>query len=196
MFAGLEGFGPLPRRERLPAGFRYEPDFLSAAEERELLGRLAGFELREFRWEGYTARRLTASFGLGFSFSAGRLVEGPPVPACFEPLIERVADRLGLRRRDFPNLLLTQYPPGAVIGWHRDAPPCRTICGVSLGSDCRFRLRPHEPGRRSRETQLSLPVERRSLYVMSGAARSDWQHSIAPVPDTRYSITLRTLRSW
>jgi alkylated DNA repair protein (DNA oxidative demethylase) len=34
----------------------------------------------------------------------------------------------------------------------------------------------------------------RSAYVLAGAARSNWQHSIPPVPDLRFSITFRQLR--
>jgi hypothetical protein len=30
--------------------------------------------------------------------------------------------------------------------------------------------------------------------MISGAARSKWQHSIAPAKELRYSITFRTLR--
>ncbi len=37
-------------------------------------------------------------------------------------------------------------------------------------------------------------MNRRSLYVMKGESRTDWQHSTAAVRTVRYSITLRTLR--
>jgi alkylated DNA repair dioxygenase AlkB len=32
-----------------------------------------------------------------------------------------------------------RYPPGATIGWHRDAPAFETVIGVSLASACRLR---------------------------------------------------------
>jgi hypothetical protein len=35
----------------------------------------------------------------------------------------------------------------------------------------------------------------RSGYVLSGAARYAWQHSIPPTKALRYSITFRTLRA-
>jgi hypothetical protein len=79
--------------------------------------------------------------------------------------------------------------------WHRDAPPFDTIAGISLLSNCLFRLKPHDKAHQSRKAVLSLPVQRRSLYIMAGASRTDWQHSIAPVSQTRYSITLRTLNT-
>jgi alkylated DNA repair dioxygenase AlkB len=41
----------------------------------------------------------------------------------------------------------------------------------------------------------TIMVEPRSAYLMTGLARTDWEHSIPPVGEHRYSITLRTLRS-
>jgi len=38
-------------------------------------------------------------------------------------------------------------------------------------------------------------LEPRSAYVMGGAARAAWQHSIPAVDALRYSITFRTLRA-
>jgi alkylated DNA repair dioxygenase AlkB len=91
-------------------------------------------------------------------------------------------------------LLVTEYPPGSVINWHRDAPPFDVIAGISLSADCTFKLRPHEKEKQNRKSILSFPVKRRSLYLIQGEARTNWQHSIAPVKEMRYSITLRTLR--
>jgi alkylated DNA repair protein (DNA oxidative demethylase) len=66
------------------------------------------------------------------------------------------------------------------------------VAGLSLGSACvmRFQRRPADGERRVFE----LPLERRSAYVLSGAARAAWQRSIPPVPEVRYSITFRTIR--
>lgn len=89
---------------------------------------------------------------------------------------------------------MTEYSPGTVINWHRDAPPFDLIAGISIRGDCKFRLRPHDKTKQTRSSVISLPVNRRSLYIIQGPARSEWQHSIAPVKQTRYSITLRTLK--
>jgi alkylated DNA repair dioxygenase AlkB len=39
-----------------------------------------------------------------------------------------------------------------------------------------------------------LTLEPRSAYVLSGKARSAWQHSIPKADGLRYSITFRTLK--
>ncbi len=77
-----------------------------------------------------------------------------------------------------------------MINWHRDAPPFDIIAGISLMSDCNFRLRPQDKAKQTKAFVISFPVNRRSLYIIQGAARSNWQHSITPVKQTRSSITL------
>ncbi len=62
-------------------------------------------------------------------------------------------------------------------------------------SDCNFRLRSQDKAKQTKKFVVSFPVKPRSLYIIQGAARSDWQHSITPVKQTRYSITLRTLKT-
>jgi len=61
---------------------------------------------------------------------------------------------------------------------------------LSLGSPCKFRFR-----RRKNDgwERFTLDAEPRSLYVMEGEARHDWEHSIPPVARRRYSITFRTM---
>ena len=41
---------------------------------------------------------------------------------------------------------------------------------------------------------MEVALEPRSAYVLTGPARTQWEHSIPPVKETRYSITFRTLR--
>jgi alkylated DNA repair dioxygenase AlkB len=122
------------------------------------------------------------------------LSAGKPIPEEFKEIIRKVSLKLNVNPANFSELLLTEYPPGSVINWHRDAPPFDIIAGISLNSNCIFKLRPHEKSLQNRTSIISVPVSRCSLYVIAGIARTNWQHSIAPVKTTRYSITLRTLR--
>jgi len=183
-----------PLESVFPQGFLYVPDFISEAEEAALYQAAVKLERQAFSFQGYEAKRKVASFGYDWSFEHQRLTKGEDIPAVFEPLIEKVAARLSIEKERFVELLVTEYPVGAVINWHRDAPPFDLIAGISLQADCTFRLRPYEKAKQQRNAVLSLPVKRRSLYVMQGAARTDWQHSIAAVTKVRYSITLRTLK--
>lgn len=182
-----------PVGKNYPEGFSYHPDFITKQEEEELLWEIKKVELHTFVFQGYEAKRKVASFGYDYNFDKRQLGKGKAVPPVFVPLITKVADFLTLNDEAFAELLITEYPEGAVINWHRDAPPFDVIAGVSLLSDCRFRLRPHDKKMQNRSSILSFPVERRSLYIIKGPARTDWQHSIAPVKNKRYSVTLRTI---
>ena len=178
----------------LPDGFSYTPSFLAKEEEQQLLQLIGGIELRSFVFQGYEARRKAANFGLDWSFEKRTLSKGKEIPAGFRGLIEKVAVQLSLRPEDFAELLILEYPVGAVINWHRDAPPFGLIAGISLLSDTRFRLRPYDKTKQSRASVVKLDIAPRSLYVMQGQARSEWEHSTTPAKQLRYSITLRTLR--
>lgn len=177
-----------------PEGFSYFPCFLSAGEEAQLLEIMGQTPFRTFVFQGYEAKRRVASYGFDWNFDSRSLSQGEPIPEAFQPLMDKVAAKISLMRGDFGELLLTEYPAGSVINWHRDAPPFDLIAGISLLSDCSFRFRPHDKAKQGRGAIITLPVQRRSLYVIEGAARRDWQHSIPAVKALRYSITLRTLR--
>jgi alkylated DNA repair dioxygenase AlkB len=95
-------------------------------------------------------------------------------------------------RRNLEQFLAMRYPPGAAIGWHRDAPMFGTpLIGVSLLYPCAMKFRRAQGDGFEQHTQL---LEPRSLYILGGASRSEWQHSIPPIKSLRYSITMRTLR--
>jgi alkylated DNA repair dioxygenase AlkB len=61
---------------------------------------------------------------------------------------------------------------------------------VSLASPAKLRFRRRTPAGFQR---ASLEVEPRSAYLLTGEVRHDWEHSIAPGEQLRFSITLRTL---
>ena len=178
-----------------PEGFEYVSQFLTEREEKNLVDEVVKINLANFMFQGFEAKRRVASFGYDYSFDRRSLSKGKDIPRVFSPLIEKVASHLSVSSDIFAELLVTEYPVGSVINWHRDAPPFDIIAGISLNGDCVFRLRPHEKTKQGRGSIISIPVKRRSLYIIRGSARSDWQHSISPVKDIRYSITLRTLRS-
>jgi alkylated DNA repair dioxygenase AlkB len=178
-----------------PEGFVYVPDFLSEEEEKNLCTEISKVELHTFIFQGYEAKRKVASFGYDYSFDQKKLSKGKEIPSAFDPLVEKVSQHVAIEKKYFSELLITEYPVGSVINWHRDAFPFDCIAGISLMTDCTFRLRPQDKAKQGRNNIISFPVKRRSLYIMQGPSRTDWQHSISPVKNVRYSITLRTLRN-
>lgn len=123
-----------------PPGFTYSPEFLSEDEEMELHREILKIELQNFNFHGFKANRKVASFGYDYSFNNGSLAKGKDIPLPFHFLIEKVSSYISVKRHEFAELLVTEYPVGSVINWHRDAPPFDVIAGISLMADCNFRF--------------------------------------------------------
>jgi DNA oxidative demethylase len=176
----------------LPEGLLYRKDFFSAAEERQLLDDLETVEFRTVEMRGQTARRTVRHFGLDYEYESGDLIPADPLPASMEWLRERCAALMERNPADLVQILVSRYPQGAGIGWHRDAPMFGSrIAGVSLLAPCRMRFRRTVGGVRS---TAALELAPRSAYLLSGKARWSWQHSIPATKELRYSITFRTLK--
>jgi alkylated DNA repair dioxygenase AlkB len=175
----------------LPEGLLYREDFVSAAEEAELVSHIAKLELREFEFHGYLGKRRVTSFGLRYDFTDMALHDAAEMPEFLLPLRDRAADFAGLKTETLANALATEYTPGAAIGWHRDRPVFGDVIGISLGAPCRFRFRRNQGSGWERRSLTLMP---RSAYLLRGPARQDWQHSIPPVEALRYSITFRSTR--
>jgi alkylated DNA repair dioxygenase AlkB len=182
---------PLPRDGAdAPAGFVYRPEFLTGDEERALVDAIGAVELSEVRMRGVVARRRTAHFGWRYGYETGRIEPGPTIPGFLRPLRARVAALAGVSADALVEIMLTEYPAGAGIGWHRDAPMFDLVAGVSLLGACRFRF-DRGPGA-GRETR-AVTLEPRSAYLLTGESRAAWRHSIPPTRALRYSVTFRTL---
>ena len=172
-----------------PEGLRYLPDFISPEVEQELIAHVAALPLQPFQFGQYEGKRRVASFGFRYDYSLRRLEEASPVPPWLGPITEQV-EAFGGPLTRIRQILCTEYETGVGIGWHRDRPHFERIFGLSLGSACRFRFRRPSGDKWQRFT---LEAEPRSIYMMSGESRSQWEHSIPAVDAPRYSITFRTM---
>jgi alkylated DNA repair dioxygenase AlkB len=137
------------------------------------------------------SRRLTRHFGVGYDFDTRGTVEAEPVPDYLLDLRARAAGFAGVDAAGFVEALVTFYPRGATISWHKDVLAFGgVVVGVSLGSACAMRFQRTTGGERRVFEQQLAP---RSAYALTGAARWTWQHSIPAVPDDRWSVTFRQL---
>ena len=176
-----------------PEGLQYEPEFLTEEEERRLLALMDEVDFRELTMRGQTARRTVRHYGYDYGYESWQLVPADPLPPPLVWVRDRCADLAGVEPGELAQTLVSRYPAGAGIGWHRDAPMFGpTVVGVSLASASRMRFQQRAGGTRR---VYDLELAPRSAYVLSGQARSSWQHSIPPTKSLRYSITFRTLRN-
>jgi alkylated DNA repair dioxygenase AlkB len=180
----------------LPPGLVYTPEFISPAEEQAVLESLKALPYADVKMRGQVARRRTVHFGWLYGYESARIAPGPLIPDFLLPLRKRAASLGGVPAERLVEVLITRYPTGAGIGWHRDAPMFDTVVGVSLLGECRMRFRPRD-WRRAPAERRALPaitLAPRSAYVLDGAVRWDWDHSIPPSRAPRYSVTYRSLK--
>jgi len=125
-----------------PQGLRYQPNFISTLEERDLTERIRALPLAPFQVGAFEGKRRVASFGWRYDYSQQKLEKAEDLPAWIEPFIARIEAfaRTGEK-------------------WER----------------------------------FTFDAQPRSLYMMAGASRHIWEHSIPPVERPRYSITFRTM---
>ncbi len=175
----------------LPEGFRYEPDLISSTEEETLLAHVGGLPFKNFEFHGYVGKRRVVSYGWRYDFNERLLRDAEEIPAFLVDLRERAAAFAGMASIQLQQALVTEYEPGAAIGWHRDKGMFGEVIGISLLSSCTFRLR-----RKLGTTweRASITAEPRSAYLLSGPSRTEWEHSIPAVDALRYSITFRSMR--
>ncbi len=174
-----------------PEGFRYQTEVLPLEEERELVERIRELPLKEFEFHGYLGKRRVIYYGWRYDFDKERLQQIEEMPPFLLPLRERAASLAGLPAEDLAHALVTEYSPGTQIGRHRDKGVFEDVIGISLLSSCNFRFR-RKTG--SAWERYSLIVEPRSVYLLRGSARTEWEHSIPAVDALRYSVTFRSLR--
>jgi alkylated DNA repair protein (DNA oxidative demethylase) len=177
-----------------PEGLLFQAGFLSEEEEEALLVHVRALPYRDFVMHGVVARRKVVHFGFDYGGEQSRgLRETEPLPSWLLPLRARGAALAGQDPGDFRQALVTSYPAGAGIGWHRDAPMFGpTVIGVSLAGACQMRFRRLYRG--PRERSIAIPLPPRSAYVLGGPSRSEWQHSVPPVASERFAVTFRTLK--
>lgn len=173
--------------DEAPQGFHYYPDIISPKEELNLLAFFKTLNWQNIHMHGVIAKRKVVHFGLDYAYDSRTLSPTKEAPEEIKFVIDRAAICLKVKPKDIREILITYYPVGSQIGWHRDAPLFESLFGLSLGGHCSFKLR-------KETTVYNTELEPRSGYIMQGEARWNWQHHIPAVKEERYSITLRTLK--
>jgi alkylated DNA repair dioxygenase AlkB len=178
------------RMPAMPGGFRYQENILSEEEEASLVASLDTLELKPFEFHGHLGNRRVTSFGLGYDYARRMVEPADALPWFLTGLRTKAAAFAGRSIEEFQQAGVNQYPPGAGIGWHKDKPQFGAIVGISLLAPATLRLR-----RASGKSWIrrSHELKPRSIYLLDGEARKEWEHSVPPVSCLRYALMFRTV---
>ena len=172
-------------------GLTYYPEAITIEEEASLIDLFESLSFREIKMRGMTARRTVVCFGFDYQYRSRSVVAVDPIPPALLSAKTTCA-RTASASDSFDQVIVSRYSAGAGIGWHVDSPVFDdAILGLSLGVPARLQVR---PGAGSMSASVLLAP--RSLYMLSGPARSEWEHRVVPHPSgLRYSVTFRTVIS-
>src|SRR4051794_723949 len=93
----------------LPEGFRYQPELIFSAKERQLLAHLEGLPFKEFEFQGFLGKRRVVSFGWRYDFNGGGLQKTEDIPPFLEQVRKQAAAFAGIQPSDLRQVLLTEY---------------------------------------------------------------------------------------
>ena len=103
---GIE-YVPDPLRNEQPPepnGLFYQPDFITRAEEQQVLDVLQALEFHPITMLGRTAQRTVRHFGLDYGYESWKLVPTDPLPHELGWLQERAAALAGLDPEEFAQI--------------------------------------------------------------------------------------------
>jgi alkylated DNA repair dioxygenase AlkB len=186
LFTGLEK----KPSQVAPRGFRYQEEAISEQEQTDLVTAIQSLDLKPFEFHGYIGNRRVINFGFKYDFTRRFVEKADGIPQCLHELLGRAAEFAGNNQDAFQQVGINEYQAGAGIGWHKDKPEFGIIVGASLLAPATMRFRKKENGNWVRVSQTLKP---RSIYLLSGEARTEWEHSVPPLDSLRYAITFRTL---
>lgn len=153
------------------SGLIYVPDFISAREQDFLLS-----QIDQQSWLTDLKRRVQ-HYGYKYDYKARTISNDAylgPLPDWLASLSKKLHDNsIFLSASD--QVIVNEYLPGQGISAHIDCVPCfaDTIASLSLGSSCIMEFSNPKTGEKK-----SIVLEERSLIVLSGPARYEWQHAI------------------
>jgi alkylated DNA repair dioxygenase AlkB len=155
-----------------------------------LLEEIRKLPFKEFEFHGFRGKRRVVSFGWRYDFNGGGLRKTEDMPDFLMAVRDKAGAFAGIAPAELQQVLVTEYRLGAAIGWHRDRSVFGDVVGFSLLAPCKFRFR-----RRAGDgwSRVSLTLEPRSIYLLRGSSRTDWEHSIPAVDALRYSLTFRNV---
>ena len=101
---------------KIPDGFFYRENFISEAEEQELIREIQKLHLTPFKYYQFTGKRRTASFGWQYEFGASEITTAPDMPAFLLPVRTRAGTLFNIAPNSLIQTSIIEYSTG-VSDW-------------------------------------------------------------------------------
>ena len=152
-------------------GLQYIPEYITEDEQAQLLE-----DIDRQIWQEDLKRRVQ-HYGYKYDYKK-RVVDYSMYLGELPDWLLTIAQKFDERKlvTKIPDqVIINEYKPGQGIAAHIDCPPCfdKTIISLSLGSTCVMEFT-------NVKTKVKIPIllDPRSLIVLQGESRSEWQHGI------------------
>lgn len=172
---------------RLPPGMTVIPDIMTAAYEAEVISFVDGLEMSHAP-QPEAGRRFTRAYGWGYDPETYDLVPADPLPVELEPVRHVVAEFAGIDPEILEHCMVSRFDAGAMIPWLKMRPIWERLIGVALGNPMPMQFR-SEAGKET----IDLTVSPRSLYLLSGASRDEYEHCFPATSQPRWCLWFRDL---
>jgi alkylated DNA repair dioxygenase AlkB len=184
-------FEPMLAVASAPAGFRYAPELILPTAEQGFVAQFEALPFKPFDFHGHQGNRRIVSYGYRYDYAGRTLRKSEAMPEFLRSLRDVASQFSGIAADKLEQALVTEYAPGAGIGWHRDKPMFEDVVSLSFMAPCVLRLRQQDGTGWRRQSAEIAP---RSGYLLHGSVRSEWEHSIVPMDVLWYSVTFRSFR--
>ena len=153
-------------------------NFITEEQEKEIVS-----NLKPSKVKAGSGRNIVTRYGSKLPYKAR--VKSHIIPPYFLSICEQIGKVLGYEIPD--SVTVNEYMPGQSIDWHTDSLSSGPVIVVlSLISSAEMGLRDN-----TTKENTTITLNTRSLLVLDGEHRTDWEHCIYPVQSHRFSIVFR-----
>ena len=88
------------------------------------------------QFRGFEGKRRIVSFGWRYDYNDHKILPADPIPTFLLEVYRTIQATSGFVLCELQQVLVSEYAPGAPIGWHKDRPVFGDVMGLSLASSC------------------------------------------------------------
>lgn len=170
-------------------GLALATEIMTPEYEQEMIALIDRLELADAP-QPEAGRRFNRAFGWGYDPKSYDLVPADPLPVEMESLRYVAAEFAGIDPDDMSHCMVSRFEPGSMIPWLKMRGIWNQLVGISLGNSTPISFRKAAD---SGAECIDLRLEPRTMYLLSGEVRYDYEHSFPATEEARWCLWFRDL---